>query len=456
MTSVLTSAGAGPSELMGVSGAREKAQADQSMFSVVFAHATRDKQAAAIQQRLAAKDIRLSQSLSQAASSQAADGAAAGQKLTAAVRRKTKLLGSVHRLSAVLGEEERDLNFATHRLSADSRSELQLRAALPELHRAEQDLKGRLARVERGERRARKGEKVERAEEKKAKQVLRQALRAYNNYAVKGENAEEREHFATSKAGLLKAKALVAARKSRLEQTTALADASKAPAKAKQLKIEAANENAKASLLRAQASESTKSAQVWDAKAKEAASYMKMMKADVHAAEQRVLRKESTQRQRAKYRLAQRQLELELRQAEGEERKGDIAQARLLRDAVQNKGVVAMGIKDVKRTREGLAQAMRGVEQEQQGALGYQREETADSTRMRVDEEQAQALHFAAAEHQVAADHLMQSEKAAAEEAKGLMHRAKDLLTFATEDKEASAAAGSLRRLDTEAESLAH
>ena len=372
------------------------------------------------------------------------------------MQRKATLLGSVHRLSSVLAAEERDLRLGTHRLSVDSRSEMQLRAVLPQLHRAEKDLKSRLARIERHEQRARRGMKVERAEEKKAKRVLRQARRAYNNYAVRAEAADEKEQFATSKAGLLKSKALVAARKARLDQTTALADAKKAPVKAKRLEAAAANEKASASLLRAQASESVKSAQVWDAKAKEADSYMNMMKADVQAAQQRVLRKESVQRERAKYRLAQRQLEGELRQAEREQRKGDIAQARLLHDAVQNKGVVAIGVKDVVRTRQGLVQAMRGVEQEQQAALADQQNEAADSRRGRVDEAQASALHFAAAEHGVAADHLAQAEKSAAAEARGLMLRAKDLLNFASEDKEASAADAQLRSLDHEAEVLGH
>lgn len=420
----------------------------------MFEQAKDDKQAEAIQKRLAAKDIRLSQSLSNAASLQAADGVTAGQKLTAAVQRKAKLLGSVHRLSSILGAEEQDLRLTTHRLSTDSRSEMQLRAALPQLRRAETDLKGRLTRVERHEQRARRGMKAEREEEKKAMRVLRQARRAYNNYAVRAEAAQEKEHFATSKAGLLKSKALVAARKARLEKTMAIADAAKVPAKAKQLETAAANEKASASLLRAQASESIKNAQVWGAKAKEAVSYMKMMKADVHAAQTRVVRKEAVQRERAKDRIARRQLGAELRQAEREERKGEIAQARLLQDAVQNKGVVSRGIQDVQRARQGLAQAIRGVEQAQQAAVGYQQTEAADARRERVDEAQAQALHFAAAEHRVAADHLAQAEKAGAGEARGLMHRAKDLLTFASHDKEALAADARLRSLDKAAEAL--
>jgi len=48
---------------------------------------------------------------------------------------------------------------------------------------------------------------------------------------------------------------------------------------------------------------------VWEAKQEEALSYMKMMKTDVGAAEQRVRRLESMQRAGAMERLVQRKLE---------------------------------------------------------------------------------------------------------------------------------------------------
>lgn len=173
-------------------------------FSIVFARAKQDKQAVAMQRRLAAKDIRLSQSLSQAASAQASEGARAEQRLTADVRRHTVLVSSVHKLSSVLGAEEMDLNMATAHLTKDSKNELALRHALPQLHRAEADLKGKLVRVLREEKRARRGVATQRAEEMKAKQVLRQSLRAYNNYGVRKESAYEKEKFVMSKAGLLR------------------------------------------------------------------------------------------------------------------------------------------------------------------------------------------------------------------------------------------------------------
>lgn len=293
--------------------------------------------------------------------------------------------------------------------------------------------------------------KTQRAEEKKAKQVLRQSLRADNNYGVRAENAQEKEHFAMSKASLLRAKALVAARKAKLDETTALTDVAKSPAKASKLKMAAENERAAASLLKARAAESIKNAQVWDAKAQEAGSYMKMMKADVHVAEKRVLRKESVQRRRAMYRLKRRQIEQELREAEREERKGDIARAKLLHDAVQSKGIVSIGIKDVQRTRLGLAQALHGVKHAEQQAMLASREAAQDREHVQVDEAQAQSLHFAAAEHQVAGTHLSAGEKAAATQARGLMTRAKDLLGFASEDKLAHEAEQQLRSLDASA-----
>ena len=417
----------------------------------MYSRATQDKQAASIQRRLAKKDIRLSQSLAQAANGQAADAVTAEQKMTADVRRKTLLLGSVQKLSSVLGAEERELNMAVAHLNDDSHNQVALRRALPQLHRAEMDLQGKLARVEREEQRVRKGVKTQRAEEKKAKQVLRQSLRADNNYGVRAENAQEKEHFAMSKASLLRAKALVAARKAKLDETTALTDVGKSPAKASKLKMAAENERAAASLLKARAAESIKNAQVWDAKAQEAGSYMKMMKADVHVAEKRVLRKESVQRRRAMYRLKRRQIEQELREAEREERKGDIARAKLLHDAVQSKGIVSIGIKDVQRTRLGLAQALHGVKHAEQQAMLASREAAQDREHVQVDEAQAQSLHFAAAEHQVAGTHLSAGEKAAATQARGLMTRAKDLLGFASEDKLAHEAEQQLRSLDASA-----
>jgi len=295
--------------LMGVDGARQKAQADQSMFSVVFGRAEQAKQAASLQRRLAAKDIRLSQSLAQAASAQATDGAAAGQAATADVRRRAELVGGAHRLAAVLGAEEQMLRAATRKLDADSRDERALRRALPQLHRAEADLSRKLARADRREQQARAGAKTRRAEAKKAKQVLRKAVSAYDNYEVRAENAREKERFALSKASLLRAKALVDARKAKLDQTAARSDAGKAPAKARQLTTDAANERAQASLLKARAAEGAKSAQVWQAKEQEAQSYMKMMQTDVRVAKQRAHRLESMQRAGARDRLARRQLE---------------------------------------------------------------------------------------------------------------------------------------------------
>lgn len=421
-------------------------------FSIVYSRATQDKQAAAIQSRLAKKDIRLSKSLAQAANGQAADAVTAEQEMTADVRRKTLLLVSVQKLSSVLGAEEHELNMATAHLDDDSENQVAVRRALPQLHRAEMDLEGKLARVERDEQQIRKGMNTQRAEEKKAKQVLRQSLRAYNNYGVRAESDQEKEHFAMSKASLLRAKALVAARKARLDQTTALTDVVKSPAKASKLKMKAEKESKVGSLLKARAAESIKNAKVWDAKEQEAGSYMKMMRADVHAAEKRVLRKESVQRKRAMYRLERRQLEQELREAEREERKGDIARAKLLHDAVQNKGIVSMGIKDVERTRLGLARAIRGVKHTEQQAMIASREVAQDREHVQVDEAQAQALHFAAAEHQVAGSHLSSAEQAAATEARGLMTRAQDLLGFASEDKLAHDAEQQLRSLDASAQ----
>jgi len=441
--------------LLGVDSAKQKAQADQSLFSIVFARAKQDKQAVAMQRRLAAKDIRLSQSLSQAASAQASEGARAEQRLMADVRRHTVLVSSVHKLSSVLGAEEMDLNMATAHLTKDSKNELALRHALPQLHRAEADLKGKLVRVLREEKRARRGVATQRAEEMKAKQVLRQSLRAYNNYGVRKESAYEKEKFVMSKAGLLRAKALVAARKARLQLSTAHADAAKAPAKARGLRTDAANDEAAASLLKARAAESIKNAQVWAAKEQEAGSYMKMMKADVNAAEKRVHEKESMQHQSAMKRVAQRHLERELREAEREERKGDIAQARLLHDAVQNKGVVGIGIQDVRRTRKGLREVLGGMQQAEHAGVTAEHSELEDRKRVQVDEAQAQSLHFAAAEHQVAARHLGGAEKAAASEARGLMNRAKDMLTFASEDTQAVAAQEQLATLDQQARALA-
>ena len=424
-------------------------------FSIVFARAKRDKQAQGMQSRLASKDIRLSQSLSQAANMQASDGTRAQQKMTTDVRRKTFLVNSVHKLSSVLLAEEHELNVATGRLTKDSSNEMALRHALPQLHRAEEDLKGKLVRVEREEQRARKGVVMQRAEEKKAKQVLRQSLRAYHNYGVRAESAKEKETFAMSKAGLFRAKALVAARKARLQLSTLQADAAKTPAKAREISTDAVHDKAAVSLLEAKAAESIKNAQVWAAKEQEAGSYMKMMKADVDAAQKRVLHKESIQRQSAQAHVAQRQLERELRQAEREERRGNIAQARLLHDAVQNKGVVGMGIQDVRTTREGLAKAIGGVEQAEAAAIAANRAESEDRERVRVDEAQAQSLHFAAAEHQVAAAQLGTGEKLAGHEARGLMNRAKDMLTFGSEDKNALEAERTLGSLDQKARDLA-
>jgi hypothetical protein len=295
--------------LMGVDGAREKAQADQSMFSVVFSRAQQAKHAAALQRRLAAKDIRLSQSLAQAASAQATDGVAAEQAMEADVRRRSALVAGAKRLASVLGAEEQQLRAATRKLDADSKDEHALRRALPQLHRAEADLIEKLARARRREQSDSKGVKTRLADAKKAKQVLRQAVRAYDNYEVRAESAHEKQRFALSKASLLRAKALVDARQAMLDQTAARSDAGKAPAKARRLTTAAANARAQASLLKAKAAEGDKSAQVWEAKQEEALSYMKMMKTDVGAAEQRVHRLESIQRAGAMDRLVQRQIE---------------------------------------------------------------------------------------------------------------------------------------------------
>jgi hypothetical protein len=279
------------------------------MFSVVFSRAQQAKQAAALQRRLAAKDIRLSQSLAQAASAQATDGVAAEQAMEADVRRRSALVAGAKRLTSVLGAEEQQLRAATRKLDADSKDEHALRGALPQLHRAEADLIEKLARARRREQSDRKGVKTRLAEAKKAKQVLRQAVRAYDNYEVRAESAHEKQRFALSKASLLRAKALVDARQAKLDQTAARSDAGKAPAKARRLTPAAANARAQASLLKAKAAEGDKSAQVWEAKQEEALSYMKMMKTDVGAAEQRVHRLESMQRAGAMDRLVQRQLE---------------------------------------------------------------------------------------------------------------------------------------------------
>jgi hypothetical protein len=146
--------------------------------------------------------------------------------------------------------------------------------------------------------------------------------------------------------------------------------------------------------------------------------------------------------------------EQELQEAELEERKGDIAQARLLHDAVKNKGIVAEGIKDVQRARQGLEQALDGVQQEQQSAMLAARAAAKDRERVRVDMAQTQALRFAAAEHKMAAGHLAEGEKAAASEAKGLVERAKGLLTFASEEKQAAEDAAQVQRLDAQASTV--
>lgn len=146
--------------------------------------------------------------------------------------------------------------------------------------------------------------------------------------------------------------------------------------------------------------------------------------------------------------------EQELREAEREERKGNTAQAHLLHDAVKNKGIVAQGIKDVRRARQGLEQALDGVQHEQQSAMLAARAAAKDRERVRVDMAQTQALRFAAAEHKVAAGHLTTGEKAAVSQAKGLVERAKGLLTFASEEKKAEVDAAQVQRLDAQASSV--
>jgi hypothetical protein len=506
---LLTRPGNDRNALLGIDGARERAQADQSMvrfpngfpnlvhyvvlsavwlfptpmriglrlrglaeryslfsvccwcadcllrqFSIAFERAKQDKQAAVVQRRLAKKDIRLSQTLAQAASVQAAEAVALEQKVTAAVRQRAIMEGRVHNLASVLSAQEQELTLATTHLDEDSKNEFALHHALPQLHRAKAHLQAKIARVKRAAQRAEKGLKTQRIEEKKAKQVLRQSMRAYKNYRIRAENDQEKKNFAITKASLLRAKALVAARKVRLDQTTALTDVVKDPAKVEKLRLDETNKEAAAALLKAQAEESIKKSQVWDAKEQEAASYEKMMKADVQAAEQRVIRKENMQRTRAMYRLEQRQLEGELHEAKRELRKGDMTSAKLLHEAVQNKGVVSMGIKDVRHTRQGLARAVRGVEHAQLDAVLASRDKAQDREHVNVDEEQAQALRIAANEHQVAAGHWAEAEKKAAAEARGLVGRAKDLLTFASEDKKAVDAEQQLRSLDAAAQSL--
>ena len=77
-----------------------------------------------------------------------------------------------------------------------------------------------------------------------------------------------------------------------------------------------------------------------------------------------------------------------------------------------------------------------------------------DRERVRVDMAQTQALRFAAAEHKVAAGHLAEGEKAAASEAKGLVERAKGLLTFASEEKQAAEDAAQVQQLDAQASAV--
>ena len=113
-----------------------------------------------------------------------------------------------------------------------------------------------------------------------------------------------------------------------------------------------------------------------------------------------------------------------------------------------------MGIKDVRRARQGLARALEGVQQEQHGALLQGRAAAQDRERVGVDMAQAQALRFAAAEHKVAAANLAEGEKAAATEARGLMERAKGLLTFASEDKLAAEDDAQVLRLDAQAHAV--
>jgi hypothetical protein len=437
-----------PSSLLSVGAARSRAQADQSLFSVVYGQAKRDKQALEVQKRLAAKDIRLSQSLERAADAQDSVETRLEPDLGADVRRKTVLEGSVQKLSSLLHAEEKDLKVATARLDDDSRDAIVLRRAMPRLHRAEADLEGKLARIARRQKRARKRMKTQKAEERKTKRVLRQAQRAYKNYGIQDQEDEQKVHYAMSKAALMKSKALVAERKARLEQTSAQVATSKlAVAKVHQLETAATNDKAHAALLQAEAAESIKDAQLWRAKGKEARSYQQMMQADVHAAQQRVSREESVQRNLARSRLTARHLRHELREAEREQSKGDGAMARLLHQQVQNKGTVTMGIKDVRMTRHGLNQAVADLQQveraEADKGVSVERARRA----AHVDESQARALQFAAAEHRTAADRLSEAEHAAAAEAKGLMERAKDLLAFAQMEGKSVAAEQELARV---------
>merc|ERR1712216_344732 len=132
------------------------------------------------------------------------------------------------------------------------------------------------------------------------------------------------------------------------------------------------------------------------------------------AARQRVQRKASAQRQQAWYRQTQRRLDHEVREAELEQHKGGLAQARLLHGATKNKGIVSAGLKDVHRAREGLKIAIRDVEREDRAITMAQGVLAHDHQRAREDQAQA-----------------------AAAEAKGLMTRAKDMLVWASQDKAA-------------------
>ena len=414
-------------ELLGVVAAHERAQADQGLFSVVFSRAVRDKQALAVQRRLASKDIRLSQSLLHASFGQDSDAARESKRMEGDVRRRSVLEGSVHKLAAVLGAEEQELKIATARLDNDSRHEVALRRILPQLRRTEHSLKVKLARAARREVRARRGESQQRFQEREAKQAFRQAARAYKKDSVRAQSDDEKATLAMSKAGLERSKAEVAERKASLEGAE----------KGKNAAASARREKAKAALLKARARASVKSAQLLDAEAKEARSHMGLMKASLVAARQRVQRKASAQRQQAWYRQTQRRLDHEVREAELEQHKGGLAQARLLHGATKNKGIVSAGLKDVHRAREGLKIAIRDVEREDRAITMAQGVLAHDHQRAREDQAQAADLRFAAAQHEAAADALSVAEKGAAAEAKGLMNRAKDMLVWASQDKAA-------------------
>jgi len=402
------------------------------MFKSAFKQAKSEKQGAELQTNLASKDVKVRRSLELAAKQQIDESKGDIIDLQHMARQKAELDSKLEHLQGILKAQESAVQEGVGKLRVKEIAVGHIEDMMPAVNKAMVKLAENEKRLTKAETDAERELKPVLMDMVKTQGVLRQARKASRAYQIKAGAAKQKGQLAMADAKLMSAKARVARKQASLlrEKARALEGQKGDKKKFSNLEREEMKQAQHTSILRDRAAEDKRKAQVDDAKASEAESYMTMMRADVHASQQRMRAEQSQE-----VALKQKQIRdctlvqlLKAKQAaltHSVYRAGELdARARLSTGALNNE------VQSLKKT-EGMARVIRLQDQRVMRHMARDRQQLAESHRLwDGDMTSVRDLAAAEAQHQTAEKHLRGAAKNAATEAAELIHRATNLVAL--------------------------